>query len=133
MKILCALAVLAMAACSGGGGDGGGSNNPPTGPGPTPPGNNPPPSSATVQAQSSGDGYGGMLHTFSPTQVTISAGGSVTWSNSSGVPHNVTFASGPSSIPDFSQGSQSRSFPSAGNFSFSCTNHAGMNGTVVVQ
>lgn len=72
---------------------------------------------------------------FSPATITIQASQSVTWRNPSGLLHNVTFAApgAPTDIADHSSGSTSRAFPTAGSFDYTCTNHAGMNGTVNVQ
>lgn len=73
--------------------------------------------------------------TFSPSCVTIAAGGSVTWTFNA--LHNVSWQSGGSptggNIPDQASGTASRTFPIAGNFAYTCTLHAGMNGRVVVQ
>lgn len=74
---------------------------------------------------------------FSPANVTIAAGGSVTWQITGSTRHNVTFsgtAPAGGSIPDTDAGgSASRTFSAAGTYSYSCTRHSGMNGTVVVQ
>jgi Plastocyanin len=82
--------------------------------------------------------------TFSPTSVTVGTNAAVTWTNDSGILHNVTFdtpaaalavgngAAG--NIPDHSAGSNQRQFAAAGSYPFHCTIHgAGMHGTVVVQ
>jgi plastocyanin len=47
----------------------------------------------------------------------------------------VTFSStgAPGNIGNFTTGSSARTFPNAGTFSYQCTNHAGMSGTVTVQ
>jgi plastocyanin len=77
--------------------------------------------------------------TFNPATVNIAASGTVTWNNTSGLIHNVTFSSPTiADIPDHpttanpSQTNQ-RSFPTAGTFGYSCTIHPGMNGSVVVH
>ena len=113
-------------ACGGGGDGGGGIVNPPTNPPGNPP-NNPPSGSATVVLGASA---------FNPSSVTITRNGTVTWNNTSGVQHNVTFAGttgAPSNIDDHASGSNARSFGTAGTFNYACTLHGGMNGTVVVQ
>lgn len=73
--------------------------------------------------------------TFIPASLTIDVGDTVTFTNPSGVLHNVTFstAGAPSDVPNHSAGNNQRAFPSAGTFDYSCTNHAGMNGAIVVQ
>lgn len=86
------------------------------------------PAAATVQATTS--------QQFTPSQVDITAGGTVTWQFST-LAHNVTFsASGagtPANIGLTSSASVSRTFATAGTFAYTCTIHAGMNGTVVVH
>ena len=92
-----------------------------------PPPATPPSGSATVSTPGT---------TFSPTEVTIAAGGTVTW-NISGATHNVTFqgaAPAGGSIPDTREGnSVSRTFGTAGSYPYECTRHSGMTGRVVVQ
>ena len=73
--------------------------------------------------------------TFDPSTVTITHGGTVTWVFQS-LTHNVTFdnVSGhPQDIGDTANQSVDRQFPTAGTFTYHCTIHPGMNGTVVVQ
>ena len=74
--------------------------------------------------------------TFSPANVLIAPGTTVTWQFSEST-HNVTFAglSPPGgSIPDQPPGnSASRSFPTEGTYDYECTIHSGMVGSVVVQ
>jgi plastocyanin len=115
------------------GGDGGTEPPPPSGP--MEPPDPSAPTTAQVAMQSSQDEYGDAVHTFSPVDVTIQRTGTVTWSNNSGQPHNVTFVprpGAPSNIPDRTSGSESRTFNTAGEFDYSCTNHAGMVGKVAV-
>ncbi len=72
--------------------------------------------------------------TFSPESVDITSGGNVRFINNSGVEHNVTFATlTANNIPNHTTGTNTRTFGSAGSFAYSCTLHAGMNGTVVVH
>lgn len=106
-----ALLLLAALACGGGGG-------------PTGPGQNPSASTVTLGASS-----------FSPSSVTIQSGGSVSWSNTSGILHNVTFdpATGaPANIGNHSSGVNARTFATAGTFGYQCTLHGGMTGSVIV-
>ena len=123
-----AVLLVASWACSGGGGGGGGGG--PTGPNPGGPS-----ASASVSMNSSKDAYGAESNSFSPTTVSITKNGIVTWNNATGVVHNVTFSGGgaPSNIADHSSGSNQRTFANSGSFSYSCGNHAGMGGTVTVQ
>ena len=85
------------------------------------------PSQANVSTQT-GD-------VFTPNRVAISRGGQVTWTFFATI-HNVTFggaAGAPANINNTSGSSDSRTFTSAGNFSYNCTLHAGMNGQVIVR
>lgn len=125
------LAVVALG-CGGGGGGGGYTTGPTTGNGS---GTGTATGSATVATQSTDDGYGYQTFAFSPSAVTITKGGTVTWNNGGATAHNVTFttAGAPTSIGNFTSSSTSRTFPTAGTYSYQCTNHAGMSGTVTVQ
>jgi plastocyanin len=95
---------------------------PPAPPPPTPGG-----STATVTTPN---------ETFSPSDVAIPVGGTVSW-QFSGARHNVTFqgtAPPGGNIPDQDAGtSASRTFTAAGTYNYLCSRHAGMNGRVTVQ
>ena len=84
--------------------------------------------------RSQSDGYDYETHSFSPTSTSIAVGGTVTWVNNSGVLHNVTFGTtgAPANVANFSAGTQTRTFSNRGTFAYSCSNHAGMSGTVTV-
>jgi len=70
---------------------------------------------------------------FDPSNIQVSPGATVTWSWPSGVSiHNVTF-SGDNSGDKGPGGSFSKAFPTAGTFSYQCTLHAVMTGTVLVK
>jgi plastocyanin len=71
---------------------------------------------------------------FSPATIDLQAGGTVSWTNSS-IPHNVVFttAGAPEDVPDFQDGSNSRAFPTHGNFGYHCTIHQGMTGLIRVH
>jgi len=132
------LAVVAMA-CGGSGGDGyttGTGNGNGTGGG-NPTGGGAASASATVTMSRGDDGYGTATFSFSPASVTVARGGTVTWSNeAASATHNVTFASttgAPASIGNFASGNASRTFNTAGTYSYQCTNHTGMTGSVTVQ
>lgn len=104
-----ALAVLVVAAC----GDSEGPSDQPEG--------------TTVTATSS--------LAFSPSSVQVAVGQSVTWRFQS-VAHNVTFDQAPG-VPADIPGSNSntsiaRTFGTAGTFTYHCTIHPEMHGTVVV-
>lgn len=123
-------AALVFLACGGGGGGG---SNPPTAP--TPPSGPSAPSTGSFAMTTGLDAYGSATNLFTPTSVTIARNGTVTWTNSTGVTHNVTFttAGAPANIPNHTSGSNSRTFASVGTFGFQCSNHAGMSGSVTVQ
>ena len=95
----------------------------------TPP---PPPPGAPTTATVTTPG-----ETFSPANVTIATGGTVTWQFTGSSRHNVTFSgTAPTggNIPDTDAGgSASRTFGTAGTYNYTCTRHSGMNGSVVVQ
>lgn len=71
---------------------------------------------------------------FTPPNVAIRTGGTVTWTFES-VLHNVTFggtAGAPTNIANTASSTVSRTFNSAGSFTYDCTLHPGMRGTVTV-
>lgn len=132
-----ALIVAVAAACGGGGaavtGPSGGTNGS-TG---NPPGNSSGCGTNTICMQfSAPDAYSTGTGSFSPSVLTVTTGSTVTFSNNSGVAHNVVFdASAPAGgdIGAISSGTQSRTFSTAGSYPFHCTIHAGMTGSVTVQ
>lgn len=70
---------------------------------------------------------------FSPATITVSAGTTVTWTNKDAIAHTVTsdnnlFNSGNIG----SNGTFSYTFSTAGSFSYHCSIHPTMKGTVVV-
>lgn len=72
---------------------------------------------------------------FAHVTTTIAAGQTVTWMNSSGVAHTVTFDSGPAFNQQLADGSQvQRAFATKGTFAYHCTIHGqSMHGTIVVN
>ncbi len=73
---------------------------------------------------------------FNPQSVVVQTGGAVTWTWAGQNIHNLTFAGGPAPQPA-NQGNQvtgtaQRTLTTVGTYSYTCTNHAGMNGTVKV-
>lgn len=88
-------------------------------------------STASVTASGAGT-------SFDPDTAKIAIGGQVTWTFSAGAnaPHNVTF-DGPTptggDIGNQTTGSFARTFPTVGRYSYRCTNHAGMDGAVIVR
>jgi plastocyanin len=72
---------------------------------------------------------------FTPPAIKVAKSATVTWTNSDGFDHNVTFDGG--AVPasgNFSSGNKALAMPAtAGTYTYKCTLHAGMNGSVVVQ
>jgi plastocyanin len=115
------LPFAALLACGGGGSDA-------TGPGTT--------------GGNGGGGTGPVATTavnltgsqFNPSAIKVASGATVTWTNSDGIAHNVTFDGAVGNIPNFTSGSQSLQMPAtAGTYTYKCTLHAGMTGSVLVQ
>ena len=119
MRIRLMLAIVTVAACGGGGGDG------PTTPIiPTTPSN--PVATTSVSMKS---------NLFNPANILVAPSATVTFTNTDGIAHNVTFANQTiTSVNNWTSGDRTVAMPAAtGTYSFTCTIHAGMNGTVKVQ
>jgi plastocyanin len=72
--------------------------------------------------------------TFAPATLTVTVGDTVTWTNMDPVIHTATANSGAFDTGDLAQGeSGSITFTEAGTFSYICTPHPSMTGTIVVQ
>lgn len=119
-------AIAVAAACSGNSSTGYGGNPPPPPPPPPPPGGH----STTITVAN---------YSFSPTPDTIAAG-TITFHWAAGaVTHNVTWLTGPGTLPAGS-GNKAAGDPDyaptvvAGTYTYHCTIHAaqGMSGTLVV-
>jgi plastocyanin len=93
---------------------------------------------ATASASPTAAAVTVMNNSFSPDNVTIQVGGTVTWTwNSGGVQHNVTYnspdvAAGRTNSLTQGSGDHANTITSLGRFGYSCTIHAGMSGTVAV-
>ena len=86
------------------------------------------PTSADVAVGANGN-------SFSPSDVDILSGGTVNFSWS-GVTHNVTWQATPASVPnitDRSTGTVPVTLNQAGTYSYHCTLHPGMDGTITVH
>lgn len=71
---------------------------------------------------------------YNPNPVIIGVNGSVTWTNNDAIPHTSTADGGTwNSGTIASGGTFSRTFATAGTFTYHCSIHPGMVGTVTVQ
>src|SRR5215204_6647562 len=71
---------------------------------------------------------------FTPAQITIDEGDTVTWTNKGPTAHSATAPDGSFDTGIFPAGqSRSHTFNDAGTFSYICTPHPNMHGTIVVQ
>ncbi len=99
----------------------------PTGPSPTPS-----PSSSAVSIVSGAASKGASA--FAPNPITISTGMTVTWMNNDSITHTSTSDTGAWNSGSLAPGASfSHTFQSAGTFSYHCTIHPGMVGTVTVR
>src|SRR5438093_431519 len=120
MRLACLNRLAAWGVVSGAlacGGNGGGTTHPTT-----------PPTAATVSVE---DNH------FTPQNSVVQTGGSVTWNWTGVAVHNLTFTFGPTPLPanraDGGNGTTAqRTITAVGTYNYTCTNHAGMNGTVTV-
>lgn len=70
---------------------------------------------------------------FQPDQVTVRRGGIVTWRNRDLVPHTVTFRDADWNSSELVEGaSWTLTIPTVGRWSYYCTYHPDMTGTVAV-
>jgi plastocyanin len=142
---LLALSALVLLAACGGGSTGGttptastGGTTPTTGPTSTP--------AATATATQAGNSQTVMIITdssgsfaFSPASLTIKAGTTVVWKNTTAAPHTVTsddgktFDSGSANPIAAQSGTFSFTFNTAGTFAYHCAIHPFMTATIIVQ
>jgi plastocyanin len=128
---------IGVASCGGGGGD---TITPP----PPPP---PPPTCLANTFCMGSASFVTAASTTQPVTLTVAANTAVTWTNDSGILHDVIFddeasalAVGTGSagnIPLHTSGSNQRQFAATGNHPFYCSQHGtattGMRGNVIVQ
>ena len=121
LVLVSALALL-TAAC------GGGYSAPTPTPAPVPPGD--PATSITIPIAASTLGN----RAFSPDDLDVAAGSTVTWTNNDSIAHTSTSdANGWDSGAVAPRGHFSVAFPNAGTFHYHCAIHPGMIGTVIVH
>jgi len=71
---------------------------------------------------------------FQPDSLDVTAGSTVTWTNTDSVTHTSTSDNAGWNSGNIGSGKQfSVSFPTAGTFTYHCAIHPGMVGTVVVH
>jgi len=71
---------------------------------------------------------------FSPAELTVGDGVSVTWTNADGVAHTVTADDGSFDSGTLSSGGTfSHTFTAGGTFAYHCSIHSSMTGTIVVE
>lgn len=117
------LPLTALLACGGSDSTSPGANQNPT---PNPGGGTTPTVTTSVNMAS---------NRFTPSAIRVSPNAVVTFTNSDGFAHNVTFASSAiTSLGNYNSGSQTVTMPAAAaTYAYSCTLHPGMNGSVQVQ
>jgi plastocyanin len=115
LAALIAAIILALAACSGGG------------------------TSATLAPSAAAPAGGGSSvsiagFAFAPTAITVAAGSTVTWTNSDSTGHTVTADDGTFKSAKLGGGATfSQTFAKAGTFTYHCSIHSSMTGTVTVH
>jgi plastocyanin len=71
---------------------------------------------------------------YTPNPITVSVGGTVTWTNNDSTSHTSTANGGAWNSGSMAPGGKfSITFSSAGSFPYHCSIHPGMVGTVTVQ
>lgn len=77
---------------------------------------------------------------FSPNELKIKVGDSITWTNNDDIAHNVHFRQGPAKGAANAQGKMMQKgethtvkFNTAGEYKFVCTPHPPMKGTITVE
>jgi len=72
-------------------------------------------------------------YAYSPSTLTIQKGANVTWKNEDSVQHDVVSDSSAFSSPLLNRGeTYTHQFNSAGSFSYHCSPHPFMKGTIIV-
>ncbi|MEP7360874.1 MAG: cupredoxin domain-containing protein [Chloroflexota bacterium] len=118
-------AIIALALVTGCGG--GNPTNPPAGASATP-------ASASIVCGASGSGTAVAIadFAFNPASANTTANGFVTWNNSDGATHTVTFDNGPDCGNVPGGGTTTAQFSVAGSYAYHCKIHSTMHGTIVV-
>lgn len=118
--IIAAAALCALAAC-------GGTSSPSA------------PTTPSTPANGTGvsivNGASGLTNTaFNPNPINVTVGGTVTWTNDDSTSHTSSADDGSWNSGNIAPKAQfSRTFPTAGTFTYHCAIHPGMVGSVKVQ
>jgi plastocyanin len=71
---------------------------------------------------------------YAPNPMAVSVGGTITWTNSDNTTHTSTADGGAWNSGSIAPGASfSHAFPAAGTFTYHCSIHPGMVGTITVQ
>jgi len=70
---------------------------------------------------------------FNPSELTVSAGTTVTWTNNQQVTHTITFDDGSLNQQIASGATVQKTFSTAGTYTYHCSIHPSMKGTIIVQ
>ena len=70
---------------------------------------------------------------FNPSELTVSAGTTVTWTNNQGVTHTVTFDDGSSDMKIEAGQTVEKTFNTAGEYPYHCAIHPSMKGKVIIK
>jgi plastocyanin len=89
--------------------------------------------SDTVGPSGGGNAVSISVSSYKPATITVAPGTTVTWTNNDPVVHTVTADDGSWDSGNLSQGRTfSRTFDTAGTYTYHCTVHPWMVGTVIV-
>ena len=93
----------------------------------------PSPANSTVTSTASQNPVAIQNYAFSPSTLTIQKGANVTWTNYDSVQHHVVSDSSAFSSPLLNRGdTYTHQFNNTGSFSYICSIHPYMKGTIVV-
>jgi plastocyanin len=89
---------------------------------------------AAATAVKSGPKVSIVNFTFTPGEITIAPGETVTWTNDDGAPHGLEYNDGAKGVDPLLPGSSfSRRFDRPGSYEYNCSVHPYMTGRVVVR
>lgn len=89
---------------------------------------------AASQPAAAGDAVTIQNFAFAPASLTVKAGTTVTWTNQDSPAHSVKWDDGSTGSQNLATGAMyTRTFATAGTFTYVCGIHASMKGTIVVD